>query len=77
MNAAARHLALAVALCAALAACDQPKKPKVDPAAEKAAATERAKQGPFGADVKALEQAKGLGAELNQKVQDRVDKADQ
>jgi hypothetical protein len=67
--------ALATAL-AGLAACGKPEAPGADPAAERAAATERAKQGPFGADMKALESAKGLGADLNRKAEDNLEKAD-
>lgn len=60
-----------------LAACGKQESPPAqDPAAERAAATERAKQGPFGADVKALEKAKGMGAELNKKAEDNLEKAD-
>jgi hypothetical protein len=69
--------ALAVAATAALAACGKTESPPpADPAAERAAATERAKQGPFGADVKALESAKGLGADLNKKAEENLEKAD-
>lgn len=75
----AAALALATAL-AGLAACGKSEAPgadpAVDPAAERAAATERAKQGPFGADMKALESAKGLGAELNKKAEENLEKAD-
>jgi len=68
-----------VALAAALAACGKSEVPKTeDPAAERAAATERAKQGPMGAQVKALEDAKNMGADLNRKAeqeQEQVDRA--
>ncbi len=59
-----------------LVACSKPPAPKVDTAAERAAATERAKQDVFGTQVKALESAKGLGAELDRKAQDNLDKVD-
>ncbi|HET9471350.1 MAG TPA: hypothetical protein VFO24_09625 [Usitatibacter sp.] len=66
-------------LAMALAACGRSEAPKAeDPAAERAAATERAKQGPMGAQVKALEDAKNLGADLNRKAeqeQEQVDRA--
>lgn len=50
--------------------------PKVDAAKERAEALERAKQGAFGTQVQALEAAKSLGADLNQKALDAVDKAE-
>ena len=71
----------AVPLCMAiaLASCGKSEAPKTeDPAAERAAATERAKQGPMGTQVKALEDAKNLGADLNRKAeqeQEQVDRA--
>ena len=79
MSAARGALALALAAAlAVLASCGKSEAPKAaaDPAAERAAATERAKQGPYGADVKALEDAKNLGAELNKKAEDNLEKAD-
>lgn len=69
-------IAAGLALAAALAACGKSESPSVDPAAERAAATERAKQGPFGTDMKALENAKNLGADLNRKAEDNLEKAD-
>ena len=73
-----RRAATGAALAAllALSGCGESKKPSVDGEAERAAATERAKQGPFGADVKALEDAKGLGADLNKKAEENLEKAD-
>jgi len=66
-------------LAAALAACGKSEAPKTeDPAAERAAATERAKHGPMGAQVKALEDAKNMGGDLNRKAeqeQEQVDRA--
>ena len=66
-------------LAAALAACGKSETPKTeDPAAERAAATERAKHGPMGAQVKALEDAKNMGEDLNRKAeqeQEQVDRA--
>ena len=62
---------------ALLAGCGkEPPAPKVDAATERADALERAKQGAFGTSVQALEAAKGLGADLNQKALDAVDKAE-
>jgi hypothetical protein len=67
--------AAAAMLAAALAAAGCGKKseaPKVDAAAEQAAATERAKQRAYGGtEVKALEDAKKLEADMNQKAQAR------
>ena len=66
--------AAAVLAVAALAACSKPEAPKVDAATERAQATERAKQGPMGTQVKALEDAKGMQEDLNKKAQESVDK---
>ena len=66
--------AAAALLVAALAAagCGKSEAPKVDAAAEQAAAMERAKQRTYGgAEVKALDKANKLGADLNQKAQAR------
>jgi len=49
----------------------------VDAATERREATERAKKGAFGTQVKALEQAKGLEADINKKAQESIDKAEQ
>jgi hypothetical protein len=60
-----------------IAACGkETTAPRVDAAKERAEALERAKQGAFGTQVQALEAAKGLGADLNQKALDAVDKAE-
>jgi hypothetical protein len=70
-------LACGLAAAVALGACGKSEAPaKVDAAAEQKAATERAKQGPFGAQVKALETAKGMGDDLNKKAQEEVDRVD-
>ena len=73
-----RAAALAAVLAAALpmAGCSKEKPPKVDEAAERAAALERSKKAAFGTQVKALETAKGIEADVNQKAQDAVDKVD-
>ena len=66
--------ALAVALAAmtlGVAACS--KAPKVDKEAERAAALERSKKAAFGTQVNALETAKGIEADVNQKAQSSVD----
>ena len=68
---------MAIALAAiAIAACGKPATPKVDAATERAEATERAKKDVFGAQVKAVEDAKGLQADINKKAQDSVDNAE-
>jgi len=60
-----------------LAGCSkEAPAPKADAATERAEALERAKQGALGTQVQALESAKGLGADLNQKALDAVDKAE-
>jgi len=69
-----RACAAALACVGLLCGCGKPPAPKVDAATERAEATERAKEGPFGAQVKALESAKGMEADLNRKAQESVDK---
>lgn len=71
-----RGAALAAILAAALvvAACNREKTPKVDEAAQRAAALERSKKAAFGTQVNALETAKGLEADVNQKAADSIDK---
>ena len=60
---------------ALLAGCGPPQKtPKVDAASERAAATERAKEGPFGTQVKSVEAAKAMEADLDKKARDSVEK---
>jgi hypothetical protein len=70
----AARLAALVAAGLLAAACGQDKKPKLDEAAERAAATERAKKDVFGTQVKALEKAKGMEEDINKKAQESVDK---
>jgi hypothetical protein len=61
----------------ALAACGKSEAPSSgDPAAERAAATKRAEEGPYGAQMKALDKAKNLQSDLNKKVEDNLEKAD-
>jgi hypothetical protein len=72
----AGRAALVVLATVMLAACGKSPQVEADPAAERAAATERAKKGPFGTQMKALETAKGLGADVNKKAQDEVDRAE-
>ena len=73
-----RRAAVALALAAALlcCGCGEAKKPKVDAATERAEALERAKKGPYGTQVKALETAKGMSDDINKKASDSVDKAE-
>ena len=66
-----------VAAALLAAACGQQKAPKVDPATEREQALERARQGPYGADVKALDKAKALGEDMNRKAEENLEKADQ
>ena len=71
----AGHAAIALALAGALlAGCGESKKPRVDAATEQAQALERAKKGPYGTQVNALEAAKGLGDDINRKASESVDK---
>ena len=70
----AGRAAAALLALAALAACHRDEAPKVDPATERAQATERAKKDAFGAQVKAVEDAKGMQEDLNKKAQESVDK---
>ena len=68
-------LALLAAVLA-LGACSKPAEPKADASAERAQALERSKQGAFGTQVQAVEKAKAMEADVNQKAQDNLDKAD-
>ena len=47
-----------------------------DAATERAEANKRARQDVFGAQVKAVESAREMPADLNQKAQDNLDKVD-
>jgi hypothetical protein len=67
---------LALAVFAALAVGCGKEVPKVDPATERKEALERAKQGAFGTQVQAVESAKTLGADLDAKARENVDKAE-
>ena len=72
----AARLAVALALAGTLlaAGCGDSKKPKVDAAAEQAEALERAKKGPYGTQVKSLDNAKSLSDDINKKASESVDK---
>ena len=65
--------AAAAILAALLAAgCGKKTEAPPDPAAERAAATERAKQRAYGGtEVKALEDAKKIGDDINKKAESR------
>ena len=80
-----RAAALAAMLAAAfmLGACHKAEEPTVDAATAKAQAKqeqeqalERARHEAFGADVKALDQAKALGAQMNDMAEKNLEKAD-
>jgi hypothetical protein len=70
----ARHAAVLFASIALLAACGEKKQAKVDAEAERAAAMERARHDAFGTQVQALDKAKALQADVNQKAQESVDR---
>jgi hypothetical protein len=72
-----RCLCMAIFIAVLGAGCGESKKPAVDAAAERAAAQKKAAEGPFGAQVKGVETAKGLEADLNAKVEDAARKADE
>jgi hypothetical protein len=67
---------LAAALLSPAACGEKPKTPKVDAAAEQAEALERARHGPMGTQVQALDKAKALGADMNAKAAENLEKAD-
>lgn len=69
-------LAAILASAAVLGGCGKQTTPKVDAAAEREAATQRAREGPFGAQMKALDTAKALGAQVNQKAEDEMKQVD-
>jgi hypothetical protein len=71
----AEQVAVALALAATLVAgCGESKKPQVDSATEQREALERAKKGPYGTQVQALEKSKALGDDINKKAQESVDR---
>jgi hypothetical protein len=69
-------LLVAMALAASAAGCSKPPPPKVDAKKEQAEALERARHDAFGAQVQALDKAKALGADVNEKAAHRADDAD-
>ena len=79
MRRARESLRLAAALAAAsilAGACGKSEAPPVDPATERAEANKRARQDVFGAQVKAIDDAKKLPDDINKKAQDNLDKVD-
>jgi entry exclusion lipoprotein TrbK len=73
----AEHVAIALALAAVLVAgCGESKKPTVDGATEQKEALERARKGPYGTQVQALDKAKALEEDINKKAQANLDAAD-
>jgi hypothetical protein len=70
-------LLAAIALAASVGACSKtPPPPAVDAKKEQAEALERARHDAFGAQVQALDKAKALGADVNEKAAHRADDAD-
>jgi hypothetical protein len=67
-------LAAALPLVAACGKSEAP--PAADPAAERAAAMKRAEQGPYGTQLKGLDNAKNMQADLNKKAEDNIEKAE-
>lgn len=77
MRIARLRASVAAALAAATvfaAACGKPEAPKVDAAAEQAAARKRAAEGPFGTQVNAVDEAKKLQSDFNAKATEGVDR---
>ena len=71
----AQHAAVALALATTLVAgCGESKKPTVDGATEQREALERARKGPYGTQVQALDKAKALEEDINKKASEQVDK---
>ncbi len=71
------RIVLAATLAAlALASCSKKPTEDSDPAAEQKAAAERARQGPYGTQLKAMDKAKELQEDLNKKAQEEGERAD-
>ena len=68
--------AAAAALAVLAGACGK-EAPPTDPETARKQALERSKEDVFGTQVKALESAKTMEADLNKKATDMVDKAEQ
>jgi len=69
-------LLVAMALAATAAGCSKPPPPKVDAKKEQAEALERARHDAFGTQVQALDKAKALSNDINEKAAHRADDAD-
>jgi hypothetical protein len=69
-------VAAIVVLAAMAAACNKPQQPKTDPATERAAAHDRASKDAFSAQVKGVDKAQALGADMNAKAESRLEEAD-
>jgi hypothetical protein len=66
-----------IAACALAGCGEKAKEPKVDAATEQKEAHDRAVKDAFGTQVQAYDKAKALGGDVNQKVEDNVNKVDQ
>lgn len=71
-----RGIAVLALLALVAGGCGK-QTPKTDAATERQEALDRAKEGAFGTQVKALEAAKGMAADLDKKAREGVDKAEQ
>jgi hypothetical protein len=71
-----RGIAFVALLALGAGGCGK-ETPKTDAGTERQEALERAKEGAFGTQVKALEAAKGMGADLDRKSREAVEKAEQ
>ena len=68
---------LAVGAALVVGGCNKPPPPKVEAEAQRVEALKRAQERAYGGDaMKALEQAKGLEADLNKKALESVEKAE-
>ena len=65
-----------LAALAAVAACSKPQQPKVDAAAERKEAHDRASKDAFSAQVQAVDKAQALQQDLNRKAEERGAAAD-
>jgi PBP1b-binding outer membrane lipoprotein LpoB len=71
------EVAAALAAAAVFATgCSKQEAPKVDAATERQQAHDRAAKDVFGAQVQAIDKAKGMEADINKKAQENLDKAD-
>jgi hypothetical protein len=68
--------ALAALAATALAGCGKPDSPAASAEVERAQALERARQDVFGAQVRSIDRAKGVEADVNKKAQDNLEAVD-